>query len=552
MKFRYAIMLLLGLALPIFSEAAQAAADREFTAEKSPTLIDSFVKFEYVIASLASATYELIDTRRTTEYHPYLELCKKQRKIVDALDAFFYKNGGYDALVHTFKSNKQAGINAAMAFFEKIADIVDVNLSSHAALVLQEEKLDWLKKAYKRIKKQYKTFEPTLKYEGISKSLKRALIFNPVTRHWNLIALAKVLTSPIMKVAEITAATYFTGILKDNNSEAASNGNNNQPVVNQSLFGNLFTTNNLKALSILIAVTAGSETLSGYFEKLQEDKKELEKRDQFARYSEEQKKIKDRLHRFISYTGTGDGFSTIAGIQDEDTIKELASLAKWLRNPISSDFRSKLAIMLYGEPGNGKGIITKALADESKTPMITITAHDVKNGDIDLKVFAAKKLAQSRDAKSIIVFTDEIDLIVPKKDPAALQAFLTFLDGTQKQNPHVRVLYMFATNYIEKLDPRLLRPGRFKSKIYVGPPTQEQRAKLIEATMLSIFKTAPQDLVAQLAVETAGLSRVAIDEAIANTYNHMALTEETPIVESFIYEIKKLKEVTYHTSEQIA
>ncbi len=551
MKLRYAIMFLFGLALPIYPEAAQPA--QAITAPKAA--VQKTDPFECVIASLANDTYELIDMRRTTEYHPYLELRKKQLKIIDALDTFFYKKGNYNALVHIFKFNKQKGIEAAIALFKKVASIVDVTLPSNASLVLQEQKLDWLKKAYKRIKKQYKTFEPTLKSEGISKSLKRALTFNPVTRHWNLTTLAKVLTCPIMKAAELAAISYFTGALKPTKKKKSTKKKTQDSNVesnSKGLFDNLLTTGNLKGIGLLFAINAMNETLSGYFQKLEKEKKELLKRDQFVRYSEEQKKIKDRLHGFISHTGIGDGFSTIAGIQNEDTIRELTSLANWLRKPISGDVRNKFAIMLYGEPGNGKGIITKALANESNTPMITITAHDVKNEQIDSKIWAANKLAQSRDAKSIIVFFDEIDLIVPKKDPAALQAFLTFLDGTQKQNPHVRVLYVFATNYIKKLDPRLLRPGRFKSKIYVGPPTQEQRAKLIEATLLSIFKAAPQKLVEQLAVETADLSRVAIDEAIANTSNHMALTEETPSIESFISEIKKLKEITYHSSKQIA
>jgi len=71
-------------------------------------------------------------------------------------------------------------------------------------------------------------------------------------------------------------------------------------------------------------------------------------------------------------------------------------------------------------------------------------------------------------------------------------------------------------------------------------------------SLMSTFRQAPADLVEKLAEATDGLSRVAIDEAIENTYNHAALTDETPSLESFLTEIEKLKEVSYHTAKQVA
>ena len=592
MKNKLPIIILMGLlSLTQSSFSAAPAAQCEFYAEKAPepACADLLHKIEFVIANLASDTYELIDLQRTTQFHPHLEFNKSQRTIIDALDAFVYKNGNYDMLIRTFKFNKLEGIDAAMRFFEKIADLINITLPSRVSLMLDEQKLDWLQAAALQIKKQYKTFKPSLKNDKMNSSLKRAIIFNPVTRHIPLTELAQALSSEVTSLIGTGVAEYFKNKYQKQTAaspvtlaippraripraprhpagRARSTSDPGTrptafavpaatitpvPPADKGIVSVIFSLKNLKTAFTLMAIRGLNQMLSQYLQSLAADKKKYEEREKYAQMSKEQKKMRNQLHSLVSHAGTGEGFSTVRGIQDDKTIKDLTFFADWLKKPISYS-GSKLALMLYGEPGNGKGIITKALSDESNTPMITISADDVAKRQIATKLWAAKQIAKERDQKSIIVFFDEIDLIVPQKDHAALQSFLTFLDGTQNENPHVRVLYIFATNHIEKLDPRMLRPGRFKSKVYVGPPSQEQRAKLIEMNLMSVFKAAPADLVEKLAVATDGLSRVAIAEAIENTYNHAALTEETPSLESFLEEIEKLKEVTYHSSKQVA
>jgi SpoVK/Ycf46/Vps4 family AAA+-type ATPase len=589
MKNKLPIIILIGLlSFTQSAFSAAPAAQCEFYAEKAPepACADLLHKIEFVIANLASDTYELIDLQRRYQFHAHLEFNKSQRKIIDDLNTFVYKNDNYNALTRIFKFNKQEGIDAALRFFEKIAEILKITLPSRAGLILEEQKLDWLKAAAKQIKKQYKTFKPTLKEKSTGTSIKRAIIFNPVTRHIPLTQLAEILSSKYAQVAEAALTASIAdryGTNKDYLKKARADAYSAALATEQKLAGGGYSAGaytkadaaadavapkedkgffktlkdeiasqkNLRTTGAVLTVQILNQMLSDYLQSLAADKKKYEEQEKFEKMPEEQKEIKSQLHRMISHAGTGEGFSTIRGIQDDKTIKELTFFADWLKKPISYS-GSKLALMLYGEPGNGKGIITKALSDESKTPMITISADDVAQRQIGTKLWAAKQIAKDNDQKSVIVFFDEIDLIVPPKNPAALQSFLTFLDGTQNENPHVRVLYIFATNHIEKLDPRMLRPGRFKSKVYVGPPSQDQRAKLIEMNLISVFKAAPADLVEKLAVATDGLSRVAIAEAIENTYNHAALTEETPSLESFLEEIEKLKEVTYHSSKQVA
>lgn len=550
MKKKLSFLIVLAI-LSISGSAFSATPGPEctFHIEKAPdpACDELLLKIEYVIADLASATYDLIDLQRTTQYHPHLEFNKKQQKTIAALDTYLYQNKNFDKLARVFKFSKQDGINAALAFFEKIAAIVDTTLPSTAGLTLNEQKFDWLKNAARDIKKAYKKFKPGLKSDEAGQSLKRAIIFNPVTRHIPLAELAQALSSEITSLI----ATGVTQYYKDKYDRKKAHTAGGAPTTDPGIAAAIFSRQNIDAAFTLMGIRAVNQMLSQYLQSLAKDKLKYEEREKFAKTTKEQKKMKGQMHGMVSHAGTGAGFSTIQGIQDDKTIKELSFLADWLKKPISYP-GNKLAVMLYGPPGNGKGVITKALSDESKTPIISISATDVAQRQIMNKLWAAKQLAKERDQKSIIVFFDEIDLIVPQKDKAALQAFLTFLDGTAQENPHIRTLYIFATNHIDKLDPRMLRPGRFKSKIFVGPPSKEQREKLITMSLMSVFREAPADLVEKLTVATDGLSRVAIDEAIENTYNHAALTDQTPGLESFLEEIEKLKEVSYHTAKQVA
>ncbi len=587
MKNKLSFLIVLAI-LSISSSAFSATPGPEctFHIEKAPdpACDELLLKIEYVIANLASATYDLIELQRRTQYHPHLEFSKSQQKTIAALDTYLYQNKNFDALARVFKFNKQDGISAALLFFEKIASIIGIELPSTAGLVLNEQKYDWLKNAARDIKKAYKKFKPGLKNDEAGQSLKRAIIFNPVTRHIPLAELAKVLSSEYSRIAQaaLTASianrygtdyltqaksdefrrvlsgetpladgTYSDASRKKAEDAADAIAKKEDKGFFKTLKDEIASSKNLRTTGAVITIQMLNQMLSDYLQSLAKDKAKYEEREKFSQTTKEQKKMKGQMHGMISHAGTGAGFKTIKGIQDDKIITELAFLSDWLKKPISYP-GNKLAVMLYGPPGNGKGIITKALSDESKTPMISISADDVATRKLGEKLWAATQIAKDRDQKSVIVFFDEIDLIVPPKNPAALQSFLTFLDGTQAENPHVRILYIFATNHIEKLDPRMLRPGRFKSKIHVGPPNLEQRAKLITMSLMTVFKFAPADLVEKLAVATDGLSRVAIDEAIENTYNHAALTDQTPGLESFLEEIEKLKEVNYHTAKQVA
>ena len=84
-----------------------------------------------------------------------------------------------------------------------------------------------------------------------------------------------------------------------------------------------------------------------------------------------------------------------------------------------------------------------------------------------------------------IIFFDEFDALVPARGAGAdsrvtervISQLLTEIDGLLTlQN----VLVIAATNRPDIIDPAILRPGRFDRRVYVPPPTEEARRKILE------------------------------------------------------------------------
>jgi transitional endoplasmic reticulum ATPase len=96
------------------------------------------------------------------------------------------------------------------------------------------------------------------------------------------------------------------------------------------------------------------------------------------------------------------------------------------------------------------------------------------------KVFAIAK--QNAPA---VVFFDEISGLVPNRQnlhessshkEEEVDEFLMQLNDAADNH----ILVVGATNYIDRIDPAVLRPGRFDKKIYVSPPDFEARKELFK------------------------------------------------------------------------
>lgn len=143
-------------------------------------------------------------------------------------------------------------------------------------------------------------------------------------------------------------------------------------------------------------------------------------------------------------------------------------------------------VLLYGPPGCGKTLISKATAGEIKANFIAVGLHQVIDmwiGNSEKNMHEIFELAR-QNAPSILFF-DEIDaLAADRRDLRQsagrniINAFLMELDGSEANNEGVLVLG--ATNAPWHIDPAFRRPGRFDRTVFVPPPDEGGRAAIIE------------------------------------------------------------------------
>ena len=142
-------------------------------------------------------------------------------------------------------------------------------------------------------------------------------------------------------------------------------------------------------------------------------------------------------------------------------------------------------VLLYGPPGCGKTLISRATAGEINAKFISVGLHQILDmwiGKSEEKLHEIFQLAR-RQAPAVLFF-DEVDaLAADRKDMRTsagrtlINQFLAELDGNIDENDGVLVLG--ATNAPWHLDSAFLRPGRFDRLIFVPPPDVPARAEII-------------------------------------------------------------------------
>jgi cell division protease FtsH len=133
-------------------------------------------------------------------------------------------------------------------------------------------------------------------------------------------------------------------------------------------------------------------------------------------------------------------------------------------------------VLLHGPPGTGKTLLAKAVAHESGAQFFSQSASSFVEMFAGLGAARIRRLfAEARKHSPAIVFIDELDAVGARRGTdnnsereQTLNQLLVEMDGfTTGEN----VIVMAASNLLEKLDPALLRPGRFDRQVFVSPPT---------------------------------------------------------------------------------
>jgi cell division protease FtsH len=171
----------------------------------------------------------------------------------------------------------------------------------------------------------------------------------------------------------------------------------------------------------------------------------------------------------------------IAGVNDAKA--ELQEIVEFLRDP--EQFRKLGArvpkgILLHGPPGTGKTLLAKAVAHESGAQFFAQSAASFVEMFAGLGAARIRRLfAIARKHEPAIIFIDELDAVggrrgsdISGEKDQTLNQLLVEMDGFATNG---RLVVIAASNLLEKLDPALLRPGRFDRQVFVAPPDVKGR-----------------------------------------------------------------------------
>lgn len=205
-------------------------------------------------------------------------------------------------------------------------------------------------------------------------------------------------------------------------------------------------------------------------------------------------------------------------------------------------------VLLFGEPGTGKTLLAKAVANRTEATFIRVVGSELIQKYIgDGAKLVREIFAMARKKAPSIIFIDELDAIASRRlndtngadreVQRTLMQLLAEMDGFDNRG-EVRIIA--ATNRLDVLDPAILRPGRFDRIVNVPMPDANAREMIlrIHTRNMKIAKDIDFKKLSYLAegVSGADLSAVAMEAGM------LAVREDKEQVEMdhFLRSVKKV------------
>ena len=147
-------------------------------------------------------------------------------------------------------------------------------------------------------------------------------------------------------------------------------------------------------------------------------------------------------------------------------------------------------LLMYGPPGCGKTLLAAATASEIDSYFITVDAASIMSkwlgeGERNVaKLFNSARKLLEKEAKSVIVFIDELDSILGSRtnevggEVRVRNQFLKEMDGIADKGKNLHLYVIGATNKPWSLDWPFLR--RFQKRIYVPLPDIRARTQMLK------------------------------------------------------------------------
>lgn len=175
-------------------------------------------------------------------------------------------------------------------------------------------------------------------------------------------------------------------------------------------------------------------------------------------------------------------------------------------------------LILVGPPGTGKTFIARLIASQAKRSFYPVNPSDVLSSAVGGTV---KRLAETfqraKEHAPSIIFFDEMDGLFPRTAGQLNQHDVQLVEQAlieiSSLRPEHQIFLIGTTNHLDRIDPRILRGGRFSEKVEVPVPDQAGIEKLVTRYLgkasLGAGLTVPS-----LAARVAGMSPADLEATI--------------------------------------
>ena len=197
----------------------------------------------------------------------------------------------------------------------------------------------------------------------------------------------------------------------------------------------------------------------------------------------------------------------------------VADLALWRAGTVAWSELSH-SMLLYGPPGTGKTWLARAMGQSAGIGFVSASfAQWQASGHLGQMLAAMRaSFAEARRLRPALLFIDEIDAVGTRSDPElhnrnyrhqVINGFLEEMDTIARDEG---VIVVGACNHPERIDPAVLRAGRFDLTLEVPLPDAGMLHGILERHL-----DFPEPELRALAAAAVGLSAADLDAAIRLT-----------------------------------
>ena len=186
----------------------------------------------------------------------------------------------------------------------------------------------------------------------------------------------------------------------------------------------------------------------------------------------------------------GDLWDEAAGMEREKNLIDQRIVAPLSDPALAAQIglRPPATALMFGPPGTGKTTFARALAGRLGWPFVELLPSKLSSGEGTLANELREAFIELGRLDHVVIFIDEFDEIAPAREsrPASAGVVNELLKSIPEFRRRPGKLLICATNFVETIDPAVMRPGRFDLLIGIGPPDQTALTALWELALATM------------------------------------------------------------------